>query len=238
MDTQQSSPAADNPEVKLQSVTFIKTQDDNLAAVYQAKVGDILVPDEPVLELTATLASPARDPKAEQEIMDFLNAVRAGFAVTAPEPGDAQSSDQNPDASIVGNDVLFDAELVRPDPSKVTVGVIVVIQTTVEGFTGPERVSIALANGVLRASAWIVRRRVQSSNVIFVNDSVLKGICHHFTARTGRSMKATVTSNSGSATVSPGNNKINQGDSVIKTATRVTVCGASKKCCYTIREQF
>lgn len=235
MNTQQGSSAADNADVKLQQLSFLKTQDDNRAAVYQAKVGNLEVPDEPVLELTITMASPAGDEKAEREIQEFLSGVRAGFAVTPPEPDGGQGGNQDPDAFNVDNEILFEKELIRPDASKGPVRVTVVIQVAVEGYSLSERVPIALANGVLRMASWTVRRHVRSYNVTYVNSSVVKGRCHRHRSRTGNNMTATVTSSSGSANVFPGNSRINKGDQVTKVVIAVRVCG-NPNCSYTVRE--
>lgn len=238
MSTQQGSPAAENPKVDLQPLAFINTHDDKLAAVYQAKIGNIEVPDEPVLELTVTIASPAGNEKAAQEIEKFLSEVRAGFAVTAPNPDAGQDASQGPDTFNVDKYILFDAELIRPDTSKVRVGVTVVIQTTIAGFTRSERILIALANGVRRVSAWFMRRRVRQFAVHYVPGSVTQGKCNLHQPSKPVKMKATVTSNSGSATVCPGNRQINRYGSYTVTAYSVTVCGVSPTCCYTVREEF
>jgi hypothetical protein len=235
MSTQPSSPAPENPEVKLQRLAFLKTQDDRHAAVYQAKIGNLEVPDEPVLELTVTMASPAGDPKAEQEIQEFLGRVQAGFAVTSKEPDGGQGENQDPGVFDIDNEILFGTELIRPDASRGPVGVIVVIQVAIEGYSMSEQVPIALASGVLRIASWIARRRVQSYNVTYVNGSVVKRACHRHGSRTGGNMTATVTSSDGSADVFPGTSRINKGQSVVKVVTAVRVCGRPK-CYYTIRE--
>jgi hypothetical protein len=110
MNTQQGSSAADNPDVKLQQLSFLKTQDDNRAAVYQAKIGNLEVPDEPVLEFTVTMASPAGDDKAEREIKEFLSEVQAGLAITSSKPDGGQGGDQDADVFDVDNEILFESK--------------------------------------------------------------------------------------------------------------------------------
>ena len=134
--------------------------------------------------------------------------------------------------------IAIEAELIRPDPDKVPVGVTVVIETAVGGLTIWERIPIALANGVLQVSAWLVRRRVRSLRATVVKGSVAQGVCHQHQPKIRKKMKATVTSNSGSAIVSPGGKQINQGGFVNVMAFVVTVCGASSKCSYTVEEIF
>jgi hypothetical protein len=235
MNTQQGSSAADNPDVKLQQLSFLKTQDDNRAAVYQAKIGNLEVPDEPVLEFTVTMASPAGDDKAEREIKEFLSEVQAGLAVTSSKPDGGQGGDQDPDVFDVDNEILFETKLIRPDASKGPFGVIVVIQVAVKGYSVSERVPIALADGVLRVASWIVRRRVRSYNVTYVNSSVVNGKCHRHRSRTGGNMSARVTIGPGSAKVFPGNHIINQGGNITLVVIAVRVCG-NPNCSYTVRE--
>jgi len=224
MSSQQSSPGAGKPVMDLRPVTFQKTDDDGRQAVFQAQIGDIMkVPGGPVLKLTVTMASPAGDEKAEQEIEEFLSEVHAGFAVTAPPPDGDQDENENPDAFNVDNVIRFDTELILSGTGEDAVGVTVTIQVTIEGNTSSEQAPRALA---------------QSSNVIYKSDSVLQGKCHQYPSNKAKKMTATVTSSSGSATVSPGSHRINQYDSYTVTAQTVTVCGVSQKCTYTIREQF
>jgi hypothetical protein len=224
MSTQQSSPGAGKPVMDLRPVTFQKTDDDGRQAVFQAQIGDIMkVPGEPVLKLTVTMASSAGNEKAAQEIEEFLSEVHAGFAVTAPQSAGDQDDNENPDAFNVDNVIRFETELIRSGTSEDPVGVTVIIQVTIEGNTSSEQAPRAL---------------VQASNVIWKSGSILQGTCHQYPSNNARKMTATVTSSSGSATVSPGAHRINQYDSYTVTAQTVTVCGVSQKCDYTIREQF
>jgi hypothetical protein len=220
--------------VNLLALEFDDGIDDGRVAVFKATIGNIKLPEDPVLELTVTMASPAGDAKAKLEIKEFLRGVRAGFAITPPEPDGGQGGNQDLDAFNIDNEILFETELIRPGASK-SPGVIVAIQVAVEGYSMSERVPIALASGVLRMASWIVRRRVRSYNVTYVNSSVLNGKCHRHRSRTGNNMTATVTSSSGSANVFPGNSRINRGDSTTKVVIAVRVCG-NPNCSYTVRE--
>ena len=161
--------------------------------------------------------------------------MQAGFAVTSSKPDGGQGGDQDADVFDVDNEILFQTELIRPDASKGPVGVIVVIQVAVKGYSVPERVPIALASGVLRVASWIVRRRVRSYNVTYVHGSVVNGKCHRHRSRTGGNMSATVTIWPGSAKVSPGNHIINQGGNITLIVIAVKVCG-NPNCSYTVRE--
>src|SRR5262249_22805563 len=136
----------------------------------------------------------------------------------------------------VVEDIMF--ELIRPDPSKVPVGVTVVIQTVLEALPISERIPIALANGALRASARVLRLRVQSSNVIPLSGSVTRGKKHRYPSKTSKKMKATVTSTFGSAIVDPGSHLIKQYDSWTAIVRTVTVTGVSAKCSYTVQEVY
>lgn len=235
MSTEESSPGADEPVVNLLALDFDKTSDDGRVAVYKAPIGDIKRPEDPVLELTVTMASPAGDEKAEREIQEFLRRVRAGAADTTLEPDGGQDENRDPDVFDVDSEILFETKLIRPGASKGPVGVIVVIQVAVEGYSRSERVPIALASGVLRVAAWILRRRVRSYNVTYVNSSVVNGKCHRHRSRTGGNMSARVTSISGSAKVFPGNSTINTGGSTTKVVIAVRVCG-NPNCSYRVRE--
>jgi hypothetical protein len=238
MKAKQGSPGARDPAVDLQPLAFIKTSDDGHEAVFRAKVGNIKVPDEPVLELTATVASPDGDEKAARELNAFLNEMRAGFAVTAPEPDDDQNEDQESEQFNVDNDILFEAELLRPDTHKGPVDVTTVVQTTVEGYTGLELVLIRLATIILLVSAWLVGRRARQFRAL-LRGSVLKGKDHQYTSKKARNTRGTVTSTSGSAKVFPGPRRINRGGSYIVTAKTITVRGVSKqKCFYRIQGDF
>jgi len=235
MNTQESGPGADEPAVKMQAIKFDDGIDDGRAVVFKSTIGDIKLPTDPVLELTITMASPAGDPKAEREIREFLDGVQAGFIVTPPRPDGGPGENQDLDPFNVDDEILFATRLIRPDASKVPVGVTVVIQVTVKGYSTSERVPIALASGVLRMAALIVRRHVRSYNVTYVNSSVVNWGCHRHGSRTGGNMTATVTSISGSANVFPNKRKINTGNSVVKVVPAVRVCGLPS-CSYRVRE--
>ena len=238
MKIQQSSLDAEKPVVHLHPLAFMKTYDDGHKAVFQAKVGNFKVPDEPVLELTVTMASSHGDEKAAREINAFLNEMRAGVVLTAPKPDDDRDENQKPERFNVDKDILFDAQLIRPDISKGPVDVRMVIQTTVEGYTRLEQVPIALATGVLRVLAWFVRLRVQPFRVAYLKGSVLKGLDHQYTSRTGSKIGARVTSTFGSARIFPGAQKIKKSGFYDVTAKTITVHGISKKCRYRIRGDF
>jgi len=235
MSTQESSPAADKTVVKLVTPKFADRTDDGRVAVFKAAIGNLEVPDESVLELAITMASPAGDQKAEREIEEFLRRVQAGFVVTPPVPDDGKDENEELDPFNLDSEILFETKLLRPDPSKDSVGVTVVIQVEIKGYSIPERVPIALANGVLQVAAWVVRQQVRSYNVTYVNGSVANWGCHRHPSRTGGNMTATVTSNSGSANVFPNKSKINKGQSTVRTVPAVRVCG-NPSCSYTVRE--
>lgn len=221
--------------MKMLALKFDDGIDDGRAVVFKTTIGNIKLPEDPVLELTITMASPAGDAKAEREIREFLSGVQAGFVVTPPVPDGGQGENQELDPFNVDDEILFETKLIRPDASKVPVGVTVVIQVEVKGYSMPERVPIALASGVLRTAAWIARRHVRSYSVTYVNGSVVNWGCHRHGSRTGNNMTATVTSISGSANVFPRKSRINKGGSVIKVVPAVRVCG-NPNCSYRVRE--
>jgi hypothetical protein len=204
MNTRQGSPAAEDPVV-VHQVAFLKTQDDGRMAVFQAKIGDIKKIDEPVLELTAILASPAGDEKASQEIQKFLSEVRAGFAVTAlnpdggkdavagPSPEGGQGESQDPDEFDINDGALFTAELIRRGPGKGPVRVTVAIRNTLNDYTWEERIRIALADIVLWVATQILRLLRQPYKIMKLPGSVAYKQCHQYTAIPAQPMPATVT---------------------------------------------
>jgi hypothetical protein len=257
MNTQQGSPAAEGPVVDLHHLAFIKTQDDGRMAVFQATIEDIKKTDEAVLELTVTMASSAGDEKASQEIQKFLSEVRAGFAVTAlnpddgkdavtaPNPEDGKGESQDLDEFDIDDGILFEAELIRRGPDKAPVGVTMVVQNAVDGYTWAERILIALADVVLWVAAWILRLLGQPYKINTLPGSVAYKECHQYTAKPAKPMQATVTSSDECADVSGDRGQwertiCKNARPWVETTKVVTVTGATKKkkCTYTLQGDF
>jgi hypothetical protein len=227
-------------------VAFIKTQDDNREAVFQAKIGDIKVPDEPVLELTVTMASPAGDEKASEEIQKFLSAIRAGFAITALNSGEGQREGRNPDEFEIDEGILFEVELVRRGPGKGPVRATVVVQNTVEANPRSGYIRSALADVVLWVAAWLLRLLRQPyviRKIKTLKDSVLAGKYHQYAAIPSQAMPAIVTSTGGCAHVSKQRQPPEKGQKICKngswskTVYMVRVTGITN-CCYTLQGDF
>lgn len=200
----QSSTGVENQAMGLQRLDFSKISDDGYQAVFQAQIGNMEIPDTPVFALTVTAASPGEDPKARAELASFLAGMRAWFALTAPEPDEAGSGDENPEPFNIDTDKLIEAELIRPPANESKFDVAMTVQATVEGFT-VEGVLIALATGVLRGLAWLIGLRASYPPQPYY--SVAPGGCHRYRVRRGRSLGARVkvTSAKGEVIVRPPN---------------------------------
>jgi hypothetical protein len=235
MSIEQDSSAAKDPDIHLQPVTFITKQDNGLQAVYQGDIGDIAVPDQPLLQLTVTLASPAGDILVAEEIDDFLSSIRAGFVVTEPKPNGRQGDDQNTDPFDVDSGVLFQAELIRPDPSKVDVGVIVRVQSSVQRFPWWVSLLIVIVGFVLEVLSWLTGGRVR-----WVAHTKKKGSLSltksatYYPPIAGQEISANVVSTYGQASVWPKGGTINAGEGVPSKGVKVIVTATSSKCRYTI----
>jgi hypothetical protein len=200
----QTSTGVENQAMGLQRLDFSKISDDGYQVVFKAQIGNMEIPDTPVFALTVTAASPGEDAKASAELARFLAGMRAWFALTAPEPDDDGADDENPEPFNIDTDKLIEAELIRPTANEGKFDVAMTVQATVEGFT-VEGVLIALATGVLRGLAWLVRLRASYPPQPYY--SVPPGGCHRYRVRRGRNpgAKVKVTSAKGEVVVRPPN---------------------------------
>jgi hypothetical protein len=200
----QSKIGVENEVKGLQRLDFSKISDDGYLAVFRAQIGKMEIPDTPVFALTVTAASPGDDPRACAELARFLAGMRAWFALTPPEPDEDRSEDENPEPFNPGQDILIEPELIRPHASDGEFDVAVTVQATVEGFT-VEGILIALATGVLRGLAWLVR--LPTSYPPYPYYLVPPGGCHRYRVRSGRKpgAKVRVTSAKGEVVVRPPN---------------------------------
>jgi hypothetical protein len=257
MSSQQHSPAAEDPVIDLRPVDFSKTRDDGRLAVFQAKIGDIKKTDEPVLALTATMASPAGDEKASQGIQKFLDEVRAGFVVTPLKPDDGgdpvaassleggQGESRDRDDSDTGGGVLFEAELIGLGTGKSPVSVTMIVQNAIGGYTWEERIRFALADVVLWVANFILRLLGQPYTITTLPGSVAYKARHGYTAKPARRMPATVTSKDWCVDVCGDSGQWNQticksDPPWAKTTKVVTVTGGTvgKTCHYTVQGDF
>ena len=214
MTDQQSSPGTEDPVVSLQPLRFDKVQDDGRVAVFQTKIPDIQMPNVPAPILTVSVPSPDGDAAAAQEINEFLNEMRAGFALTGGKV-DEESGD-DPEPFNPAKEILFTFGPPGPDSTQGAVGMTVVVQTTVEETTVEQ--------------TTVEQTTVAEPRVLRRNDSVLRNHSHRYVAP--RMVSATVASTGGSAQVTPGG-RINTGGSTTRNTRTITITGITK-CCYSL----
>ena len=212
MKNQQSSPGAETPVVDLQRMAFKKLQDDGHEAVFQAKIPDSKMPDAPAPVLTVTVASPRGNKEATQELNEFLNEMRAGFAVTElkadggqsddEDSDEGQSDDEDPGPFNIDDEIQFTFGKPEPSSNEGAVGMTIVVQTTVEEYSTQR-----------------------------LPDSVVAHRAHRYTA--GQKVQARVASSAGSARVRPGRRRINTGGFYDVNARTITIRGITD-CSYTI----
>jgi hypothetical protein len=207
MTSQQSSTGAGDPVVSLQPLTFKKVQDDGRVAVFQTKIPDIKMPDVAAPILTVSVPSPDGDEAAAQEIDEFLNEMRAGFALTGGKV-DEESGD-DPEPFNPAKEILFTFGPPGPGSTEGAVGMTVVVQTTVEETT-------------------VEQTTVEEPRVLRVKGSVLRNHSHRYVAP--QMVSATVASTGGSAQVTPGG-RINTGGSTTRYTRTITITGITK-CSY------
>jgi hypothetical protein len=185
MTSQENCPDIENPQVDLRSLQFRKIEDKGGKSVFRALVDDSEAPGQPVYALTVTTASPGEDEKAKAELDAFLDELRAGFVLTAPNPDEAPCDDKEPEPFHIKTQTQIEFDLIRLRTLKGTFGVTVVVQTAVDGDPSTaEEIAAAPAPG----------------QPILYRDTVLAGKEHTYTA-IGGLRTATVTARQGSGSI-------------------------------------
>lgn len=222
MTSQENCPDKENAQVDLRPLEFHEVEDKDGKSVYRALVDDRNAPGKPVYALTVTTASPGKDKEAKAELDAFLEAMQAGFVLTAPNPDEDPCDDQEPDPFDIGTQTQIEADLVQLRTLKGTFGVTVVVQTAVDGDgTNVEEVAAAPAPGAL----------------IPFRATVQRGKEHTYTAVQGLKT-ATVTARQGSGFIrKPRKNITAGGGPRSLTASRVIVHGITT-CVYDFVGRF
>jgi hypothetical protein len=132
MTSQENCPDIENPQVDLRSLQF-SIEDKDGKSVCRALVDDSEAPGQPVYALTVTTASPGEDEKAKAELGAFLDEMRAGFVLTAPNPDEAPCDDKEPKPFDIETQTQIEFALIRLRTLSGTFGVTVVVQTAVDG---------------------------------------------------------------------------------------------------------
>jgi hypothetical protein len=211
MTSLENCPDIENPQVDLRRLEFHEVEDRDGKSVHQALVDDSDAPGGPVYALTVTTASPGDDEKAKAELDAFLDEMRAGFVLTAPNPDEPPCDDQEPDPFDIGTQTQIEPGLVQLRTLKGTFGVTVVVQTAADGdhSTNAEEAAAEPAPG------QPIRARV----------TVQPGKEHTYTA-VGGLKTATVTARQGSGTIRKPQKGITAGGGPRSlTASRVIVHG-------------
>ena len=212
MTSQENCPDIENPQVDLRPLPFHLIEDKDGKSVFQALVDDGDAPGKPVYALTVTTASPGDDKKAKADLAAFLEEMRAGFVLTAPNPDEDPCDDQEPEPFNIGTQMQIEPDLVQLRTLKGTFGVTVVVQTAVDGDS---------------TTAEEVATEPAPSALIGPRATVLQGKEHTYTAVQGLKT-ATVTARQGSGYIRRPRKDITAGGGPRSlTASRVIVHGVT-----------
>jgi hypothetical protein len=185
MTSLENCPDIENPQVDLWSLQFSEIEDKDGKSVFQAQLHDSEAPGQPVYALTVTTASPGEDEKAKAELRAFLDEMRAGFVLTAPNPDEAPCDDKEPEPFNIATQTQIEPDLVQLRTLKGTFGVTVVVQTAVDGHSSTAE---EIATGPAPGQRIPFRATIQP------------GKEHTYTA-IGGLQTATVTARQGSGTI-------------------------------------
>ena len=181
MTQQQSYPSAEIPVLDLQPLPLQPVPTGGSVVTYQALIE--IAPAMPEFSVKVKAASP-RNPQEERELQNLLDNMRARFMLIGlgPDEGPHERPDSDPGSEWFDPDteILIQLGLTGPVAINQTFGVMMVLQTAVDGGTEAEaHQAPPAAHGPY--------------------DTVPKGRDHLYTA--SRSMWAAVTSSSGSGSV-------------------------------------
>jgi hypothetical protein len=147
MQQQQSYPWTEIPTLGLQRLDFKKLPPppgDRRVVVYQALV-ESAAPCTPTFSLTVTAASPGHDEQAERELQCLLGTMRARFLLTDHGPDEGPHDDPEPRPFNPDTEIEIAPALVGQEKIEETFGVIMVLETAVDGSTEAEADQAALA---------------------------------------------------------------------------------------------
>jgi hypothetical protein len=181
---QQGYPWAEIPTLELQPLDFKELPPPpggSGVVVYQALVKSA-APCTPTFSLTVTAAAPGND-QAKRELQSLLDTMQARFLLTDQGPDKGPHDDPEPGSFNPDTEIEIAPALVGREKIKETFGVIMVLETAVDGSTEAEADPAALA------AAPIAYARVP------------KGRDHKYTS--SDPMWATVTPSRGSGSVRP-----------------------------------
>jgi len=149
MQQQQSYPWTEIPTLRLQPLDFKKLppqSGDSGVVVYQA-LAKSAAPCTPTFSLTVTAASPGKDQQAERELQYLLRTMRARFLLTDQGPDKDPHDEPEPGPFNPDTEIEIAPALVGQEKIKETFGVIMVLETAVDGSTEAEADQAALAAG-------------------------------------------------------------------------------------------
>jgi hypothetical protein len=211
----ENCPDVENPQVDLRPLVFGPKKDNGKEAVFQALIDDSDAPGAPMYALTVTTAS--LDDKEEAEFRKFLDEMRAGFVLTAPNPDEEPCDDKEPDPFNIDTQTQFEPDLVRLTLNG-NFGITAVVQTAVIGES-PE------AEGPVTDGPIRYRARVQA------------GKEHRYTAVRGLKT-ATVTARQGRGTIRRPTKDIVAGGDGRSLRARVVVVHGVTLCVYDFVGRF
>jgi hypothetical protein len=153
---QQSYPWTEIPTLGLQPLDFKKLpppSGDSGVVVYQALVKSA-APCTPTFSLTVTAAAPGEDQQAERELQCLLRTMQALFLLTDQGPDEGLYDDPEPGPFNPDTEIEIAPALVGRNEIEETFGVVMVLETAVDGSTEAEAAPAALS------AAPITRDRV------------------------------------------------------------------------------
>lgn len=211
----QCYPWAEIPMLELEPLNFKPLSSDSDVVIYRALINST-GPGKPTFSVTVTAASPGEDQQAEAELESLLGNMRARFLLADRGPDEGLYDDREPESFNRYREILIEPRLAEPAEIKGAFGVIMVLQTAVEGA--------ALVASVQQELARICSRvRQIRALTAYPPPSVPKGRDHKYTASSR--MWATVTPSQGKGSIRWPRRRVSAGGTARIYAKRVLVHG-------------